>query len=434
MRIPALRRAKPATGRRRRPRRLPAPLVGLLAAVIGVGALVASFQKLHILADLQSGRVVTAVFAQDYDNLIRPDWTKVDLASVAVGVVTNLRVTRRGHAIVSMKVDPRALQALGTQPTAAVELVTMLGGNVFIQLHPGGRPGTFAGTIPPSRTTTPVYLGRVLNAFTPQARRGVATAVTQIDGALANGGVPAAQSLVAAAPGALAPAAGALGALEGTQPGDLTTLVRYLDSTATSLAGDNGQLRAILHSAGAVSQTVASQAGALGTTVAQLPATLASAQRGLADLQAVLAHLRQLSGPLTPSAAPLDQLFARAYPTLAAAVPLVRQLPAVLAQAAPLLTQLAPTTSSATSLLNDIRGPVIDRVLNPIIPALLRRHGGSSTPMYQEVGYMLSGLDGIAEMTDANGAMIDFNPGVNLETAGGLPFTGPLSYHNHPKG
>lgn len=423
----------PAT-RRRRSRRLPKPLLGLLVAVIGVGALVASFQKLHILADLQSGRVVTAVFAQDYDNLIRPDWTKVDLASVAVGVVTNLHVTRQGHAIVSMKVSHRALRALGTRPTASVDLVTLLGGNIFIQLHPGGHPGTFAGTIPPARTTTPVYLGRVLNAFTPQARQGVGTAVTQIDGAMANGGVPAAQSLLAAAPGALTPAGSALGAMQGTQPGDLTTLVRGLDSTATTLAGDNGQLQAILRSAGAVSQTVAGQASALGATVAQLPATFASAQQGLADLRAVLGHLRQVSGPLTPSAAPLDQLFARAGPTLAAALPLVQQLGPVLAQASPLLAQLAPTASSATALLNDVRGPVINRVLNPIIPALLRRYGGSTAPMYQEVGFMLSGLDGIGEMTDANGAMIDFNPGLNLESAGGLPFTGPLSYHNKPKG
>jgi phospholipid/cholesterol/gamma-HCH transport system substrate-binding protein len=431
--VTVLQRRKQVGGQARR-RRLPTPLVGLIAAVAGVVGLLASFQKLHILADIQSGRVITAVFADDYDNLIRPDWTKVEVAGVAKGVVTNLRVTHQGAAIVSMKVNQRVLDSLGSAPRASVELETLLGGNVYIQLYPGGRPGPFSGVIPASRTSTPVYLGRVLNAFTPDARAGLKTTITQLEGAMGHGGVSAADQLLGAAPGSLGPAGGVLEALEGTGPGQLTTLVEQLDQVTSTLAAGNDRLASILEGAGSVSRTLGDESPALAATVRHLPTVLNEAQGGLDNLQAVLANLRSVAGPLTPSASPLEQLLAQAQPTLQAALPVVEQLDPVLAQAAPLLAALAPTASSARALLGDIKGPVLNRVLNPVVPTLLEPYRGSRSTLYQEIGYMLTGLDGVGEMTDANGAMIDFNPGVNLETLAGLPILDPLSYHNSPQG
>lgn len=420
------------TSRRTR-RRVPMVVVGIVVVLLGIGALVASFQKLNIEAHLESGTTIHATFADDYDDLIRPYWTKVEVADVPVGVVTGLHTTTRGRAQVAMKITSRtALEALGSSPRASVELLTLLGGNIDIELHPGGSPGVPHGAIPMARTTTPVYLGRVLDAFTPQARAGLQTTVTQLQGAMANGGIAATQDLLAQAPATLSPTGAALGALEGDRPGDLTTLVDDLSAIARTLTDQQGQLQGILGDAGSVSATLGQDSAALGATVASLPATLTSARVGLRDLHDILVQLQQVSGPLEPSAPLLSALLREAEPTLQAALPVVQALPPLLGQAAPLLSELAPTAVSATSLLRDVQGPVLNRVLNPIVPTLLAPYEGSAKPMYQEIGYMLSGLDGIGEMTDANGAMISFEPGVNLESLGGLPFTSPLSYHNNP--
>jgi phospholipid/cholesterol/gamma-HCH transport system substrate-binding protein len=409
-------------------------VVGAIVATVGVLALVAAFQKLRIQAYLQSGSTIHATFADDYDNLVRPYWTKVEVAGVPVGVVTGLHTTSRGRAEVAMKVNGHALAALGSRPTASIDLLTLLGGNIDVTLHPGGTPGTFHGAIPMGRTTTPVYIGRVLDAFSPQARQGIRTSVDQLEATLANGGSSAAVALLAHAPAALAPTGTVLGAAEGAQPGDLPTLVADLANVAQSLTAQQGELQSILTDTGTVSSALGGQADALGQTVAGLPQDLAVARQGLSNLSDVLVHLQQVAGPLQPSAPLLADLLQQLQPTLQSALPVIQALPQLLTQAAPLLDRLAPTAVSGTALLRDVQGPVLDRVLNPIVPTLLRPYKGSSTAMYQEIGYMLSGLDGIAQMTDANGAMISFQPGVNLESLGGLPFTSPLSNNNSPKG
>ncbi len=427
------RRTRPGAARKGKRRRLPTAVTGAIVTAVGLAALVGAFLKLDIEAHLQSGTVIHATFAGDYDTLIKPYWTKVEVADVPVGVVTGLHTTSRGRAQVAMKINSgTALASLGTKPQAAVQLLTLLGGNVDIELRPGGSPGTPRGAIPMARTTTPVYLGRVLDAFTPQARQGVQTTVEQLNGALAHGGSTAAEALLAQAPATLAPAGVALGAVEGNQPGDLTTLVDDLAAVAHTLTEQQGQLQSILGDTGTVAATLGQQSAALGQSVAALPATLTAARQGLSDLSDILVRLQDVAGPLQPSAPLLASLLNQAQPTLQAALPVVQALPQLLTQAAPLLDQLAPTAVSATALLRDVRGPVLKRVLNPIIPTVLKPYRGSPKPMFQEIGYMLAGLDGISEMTDANGAMISFQPGVSLETLGGLPFTGPLSYHNNP--
>lgn len=421
------RRGRTTSAAARRRHRVPAVVVGAAAAVLGVGALIAAFQKLHIQADLASGTTIHATFADDYDNLIRPYWTKVEMASVPIGVVTGLHTTSTGRAQVTMKVtNQTAMAALGRRPSAAVQLLTLLGGNVDINLRPGGPPGTFRGTIPMQRTTTPVYFGRLLDAFTPQARRGVQTAVDQINGALANGGTSAADALVAAAPAALAPTGTALSAMTGSRPGDLTTLVTDLATVARTLTARQGQLQSILSDTGAVSSTLGGQSSAIGQSLAGLPADLTAARQGLVDLSSVLVHLQRVAGPLQPSAPLVTALMQQLQPMLRTALPVVQALPQLLDQTAPLLDQLAPAAVSGTSLLGDVRGPVLDRILNPVIPTLLRPYRGSPKAMYQEVGYMIAGLDGIAEMTDANGAMISFQPGINQQSVGGLPFAIPV--------
>ncbi len=47
--------------------------------------------------------------------------------------------------------------------------------------------------------------------------------------------------------------------------------------------------------------------------------------------------------------------------------------------------------------------------------------GGGNDPLYRELGHMVTNLDSVSALTDDNGAVIGFNPGVNGGSIAGLP-------------
>ncbi|WP_338051681.1 MlaD family protein [Pseudonocardia acidicola] len=393
-----------------------------------VGA--AAFQKNRILTMLSFGRTITADFAQDH--YLRPDVTEVKIAGVPVGVVSGV-THDLGHIEVSMKVDFDALDKLGTAPSAAIRATTVLGGNYYVELAPGGDPGTFKGTIPVERTRAPVELGQVIEPLQPGARVGAQHAVDRLDATLRQGGQDAVRDLLRDAPGALEPTGQVLGALRGTSGTDteLTNVVSGLEDTARTLTRQQGQLDDIVGASRTTTAVLDQQREPLAATVDGLPVDLATARAGLADLDGTLKRVVTTAEAARPAARELGPLLRQADPVLVRTRTLVGALRPVLADARPLVQSLVPTTDDATAVLDDLKGPVLDRVNGPILHTVLSPYRGSGPyqgsgadrPFYQEFAYMSANIGNASKITDPNGAMLPFNPGFGPGSVAGTPLT-----------
>jgi phospholipid/cholesterol/gamma-HCH transport system substrate-binding protein len=405
--------------------------LGAVLVIVCLLAGAAAFQKSRIVTMLGSGETITAAF--DRDHHLRPHVTEVKIAGVPVGVVSDVTHDDEGHVAVDMKIDADAVDKLGTAPAAAIRATTVLGGNFYLELTPGGDPGTFEGTIPPERTRVPVDLGQVIEALQPDARAGLQRSVDRLDATLQEGGRDAVRDVLRDAPAALEPAGEVFEALRGTRgPGtDLTHVVSGLENTARTLTRQQGQLDAIVGSLRDTTAVLDRQRAPVAATMDGLAVDLTTARAGLADLEGTLRRLETTAESARPAARELAPLLAEADPVLVQARALVDDLRPVLAEARPLVTDLVPTASDVTTVLDDLGGPVLERVNGPILETVLSPYRGSGPyegsgadrPLYQELAYMGANIGNASKVTDPHGAMLPFNPGFGPGSVVGTPIS-----------
>lgn len=403
------------------------------------------FNKDRIVTALRPGETIKINFAQDYH--LRPFFSQAKVSWVPVGKVSAVEQAPDGSAIVSVKVDSGTKVKLGSQPSAVIRPTTLLGGNYFVDLVPGGDRGTEeTGVIPKQRTQVPVELDKVARALQPNALHGLQTSIGNLDSALRNGGSPAIDQLLADAPGTLNPAGNVLNAAQGTRPqSDLTQVVSGLEATSRALTQNQGQLDSIVTNLRTTSSVLSNRSDDLARTIDGLPQTLATTNAGLDRLDVTLAKLRDTSDPARPVADQLTTALQHADPVLVKARPLVGQARNLLVEAQPLVQQLVPASQQATSVFNDVRGPVMDRVNGPLKQFVLSPyHGagpydgaGSDKPLYQELGYMFADMDRATAEVDANGNTLRLQAGVGPGSVGGLPISleqlfGSLSKQANP--
>ncbi|NKQ55482.1 MCE family protein [Amycolatopsis sp. K13G38] len=403
-------------------------VLGAVLLILVVGALFAVYQKERIGTMLSSGDEVRAVFARDYRLVANSSDVKV--AGVVVGKVTDIGKDDKGQAVVSMKVDDGTSDKLGTTPSAIIRPTTLLGGNYYIELVPGGAHKPFDGTpIPVSRTSIPVELDQVLAAIPGRARQSIQDTTRLTDQTLRAGAGSAAGDLLRDAPGTLAPADDVLSALRGTQPQqDLYRLVPDLDKAVTAMTRQKGQLADIIGSLDTVSGSLAAQRAPLSEAVAGLPSTLAATKDGLGALQGTLQRLTTTATGARPAVAELTPLLQKANPVVAQARPLVNDLRPLLHQALPLVNELVPTSTQATATLNNVRGPVLDRVNGPIAKTVLspwtgtgayQGDGGNGHKFYEELGYLAAHTANLSQYGNNNGRMLGLGLGAGVSSVGG---------------
>ena len=410
-------------------RRALTPLrLGLLVTVVGLVFGAALFGKNQILTTLTPGHTIVANFAEQYR--LREYTTRVKISGVPVGTVTDVERADDGSAMVTMKLDPDTVEKLGSAPSATIRPTTLLGGNYYVDLLPGGDRSTMEGTIPIERTSVPVELDKIAAALQPEAIAGLQSSTGNLDATLANGGATALQDLARTAPGTLGPASGVLASVQGTRPEkDLTELVQGLESASHALSDNMGQLDSVLTGLDSLSGVLDRRGGDIATALGGLPDTLRTTDAGLQRLDGTLSELRDTAGPATPVVDELDGLLGRADPVLAEARPVISNLRSVLADARPLVDDLTPTSQGLTTFLDNLHGPVLDRVNGPILDTVNSPYrgtgpyegAGGDDPFYQELGHMVTNLDSISALTDENGAVIGFNPGINGGSVAGLP-------------
>ncbi|WP_445188707.1 MlaD family protein [Pseudonocardia sp. Cha107L01] len=420
---------KVSRGVRRRARGASPLKVGLIA-LIGVllfGVVV--FEKDFLITNLSFGNTIKAEFPHGYK--LQSYQSKVKIADVVVGTVTSSEPTDRDTAMVSMKLDSGTLDKLGEAPAAAITATTLLGGTYYVELIPGGT-GRFNDTlIPLDRSKTPVELGDVLTAFTPDALKAVPGTIGQFDATLKQGGSAAIRDLLADAPSTLAPAGEVLAAFRGTRPdNDLTEVVSGLRNTAAGMLKNEGQLGYLFQDLRRSTGALAAGSRPFADSVRTSPETLRATRAGLSDLRGTLHRLTTTSDSLRPTARQLGSLLDKADPVLDRARPVVSDLRDVLEDARPMVDQLNPTADSATDVLDNIQGPVLDRVKGPIADMVLNswqgtgvyKGGGSPNKFYEELGYL--GVNGaLAWQThDGNGAQGRLAAGGGAQSVGGAAF------------
>lgn len=391
---------------------------------------VALFQKDRILTTLRPGETITVNFAEDYR--LQPFRTKVKVAGIPVGLVTSVERSEDGTAHVGLKVDNDVPGKLRSVPSANIRPTTLLGGNYYVDLVPGGAPGDFGHEIPLERTKSPVELDKITQALPPDTLASAQGAVKNLDATLEQGTRQAIDRLLADAPGALEPAGEVLTAAQGTRPRtDLPELVRGLESTSATLTDRQGELDSTLANLSTTSTVLGQRSTDLANTLEQMPGTLRSTRTGLSRLDGTLDRLSDTAEPARPVVRELDRVLGDLDPVLVKARPLVRDAKDLLVDARPLITDLDPVAQQATGVLEDVRGPVLDRVSGPIKQTVLAPYRGtgryqnsvSDKPLYQDLAHMLATVDRASSMTDPNGSSIAFHVGVGPGSVAGLPIS-----------
>lgn len=347
---------------------------------------------------------------------VEPLSSKVKVAGVPVGMVTKVQERPGGVARVVMAVEPGTRAKLGTNPAAAARTVILLGGRgmaSYVDLRRGGNPGRAGALIPPERTTLPVELDRILEVLNGDVRNSLQGLVRDLDAALADGGSASLSDLVAAAPPALRPAEGALRALDGEQPGDLYRLADRLGRAAGVLTEHDGELEAAVDGLAKVASRLKARSPELSATIHRLPPTLNDADAALGDLRGTLERLEATSPAARPAVEQLRLLVERAAPVLGETRSVVTELRPVLAEARPLIDNLVPTARVAEQVLADVDGPVLQRINDTVVPALLNPYTPSDVPLYQVAAFLVAGLAGAVKYTDDGGPMVRAYPSVN---------------------
>lgn len=390
--------------------------------------------KPQISSQLRSGETMQLEF-QDRFKLRKYDST-IKMSGIEVGSVIDVERTDAGLTRVTVKMDEDVREKLGSAPTARIEPRTLLGGRYAIELHPGGRPGTFKDDlIPVSRTAAPVEADAVLEALPASALDNVQSLVPELEGTLrkSDGAV---DRLVRDVPPILDEAHPLVNALRGTRPqSDLPLLVTNLSAIARTLNAQDGQLDRIVSSLDRTAAVLAAQRGPLSETVAELPATLRSTRTGLAGLTVTVDELTETAEALEPTAPELADLITKLTPTLKEARPVLRDLLPLLRDAEPAVRQLVPVAERATGVLEDLEGPVLDRVNGPVLDFVLNPwHGkgfysesgyGSQKDhkVYEELAYMVTNIDRASMTQDRHGATLGFQVGAATNSIDGLPFS-----------
>jgi phospholipid/cholesterol/gamma-HCH transport system substrate-binding protein len=404
--------------------------MGLVGFVLLAIFMVALFQKSAILTALRPGVVVVAEFSRQYK--LEANHSAVKLAGTPVGVVSAIEPTNHGTVAVSLKIDTSALFKIGTEPVAEIRPTTVLGGVYYVALTAGGGTGEFTDrTIPVQRTRVSVELDTLLRAVPPRDQVSLQKTTGHLDDALRAGTGNALRDLARDAPDALAPTGVVLDAARGTRPDtDLAGLVTDLNRLAEVVTRRDGQLGSIVDSVATASDALAAQSRPLADTVATLPKTLELTRTGAQDLSGTLDRLTTTAESIRPAIQELDPLLEKIDPTLAEARPVVSDLGPLLAQAQPMVEELVPTARTGTHILDDVRGPVLDRINGPISNTIMSEwhgagpkypQGGNGNKFYEELGYMATHWNNAAKFYDQNGRDVRIQLGAGTSTPANTP-------------
>ncbi len=410
-------------------------LAGFLVLLIaGIGTYLGFAKDLPFTSDFK----VRAVF--ESANSIRPN-SPVRIAGVNVGKVVGIeRQDGTDAALLTMEVKDKGLP-LHKDATFKIRPRIFLEGNFFVDIEPGTpqSPTISDGdTLPITQTATPVQLDEVLTALQSDTREdlkkaldGFGTALTyEPTGVDDEGHDPISRGKTGAQAfndsyetggRALKNLSIVNEAMLGTEPRDLSKLIKGLGKVTAALATRQNQLGDLVSNFNTTMAALAAEQTNLRATIRTLGPTLETANRTFASLN---------------DAFPSTRAFAREI------LPGVRETPATIAASFPWITQtrrllgptelqglakdLRPTTAALSKVVDvsldlfpqaDLVSKCLTRVILPTGDVKIE-DGTLSTDRenYKEFWYAMVGLAGEGQNFDGNGMYVRFQPGGGDQT------------------
>ena len=389
--------------------RTPSWLIGAFVVVVtGAAMLLAAGRELP----WSGGYELRAVFSQVQG---MTNGTPVRTAGVDIGEVTAIEHLggdpRTAKVLMTMEIDEAGLP-IHADATLEIRPRLFLEGNYFVDLRPGSPSAPEADdgyTVPLASTVAPVQLDQVLTTLQADVRGNLRVALDQFGNALVrDGGARGLRRFARASAGAYRSTALVSQALLGTEPHDLSALVRNLGRVVAALDRDEPGLQGLITHLDRVSGALAADAGALERSVAELPATIEAARPVLAELSDSLPAARAFARESLPGIEALPPAIDAATPLLAQLRGLVsrRELRGVAADLRPTVPRLARLTTETLPLLRELRG--LSSCLNEIVvPWANSTVPDPETPatgrIFEETSYGLVGIAGESRSADANG-------------------------------
>ena len=442
-------------------KRLPNHVIGLiLVALIVVGSFLAYTKKLP----WSHGYQVKAVFTTAEN--VRPK-SPVRIAGVEVGEVTSVEPCTNDNpacggvdgdgtvtastsgqssgqsggdgvqaAIVTMEITDEG-RPIKEDATFKLRPRLFLEGNLFVDVNPGS-PGSPEApsdhTFPVMQTSASVQLDQVLTTLQYGVRRDLQIFLKEFGNALTKyGGAAGFRELYRTSPGAYKYTSLVNQAFLGTQPHDLSNLIRYLDSTVQALDQDERGLQNLVTNLRVVTGSFAAENEALSEAIARLPGLLRVGRPALAALDQSFPPLRAFAREALPGVRSTPE-------TLDAATPLLNQIRALVSQrelrglsqdlrhTIPKLTKLSHRTipflnqsRALASCFNEVVIPWSNSsVPDPNFPPPIVTDSAGTHPatVAEETGYGLVGIGGESRSGDANGQYIRVEAGGGVNTPG----------------
>jgi phospholipid/cholesterol/gamma-HCH transport system substrate-binding protein len=403
------------TRARKEKRRLPNFAVGLIAIMLVLVGLFLAFTKRIPFTD--RGYEIEAVF-RNAQNVAEK--SPVRIAGVNVGEVIKVEPMPESNAAVLKMVISEQGRPIHTDARVQLRPRLFLEGNYFLDMHPGSpsAPELEEGeAIPIQQTANSVQLDQILtNTLQVDVRGNLQLLLKELgDGLQKYGGAEGLRELYLTGEPAYKNTALVNEAFLGTQPGDLSGLVRNFDRVAIALNRNQEQLKDVVTNLRIVTGSFAAEDEALASSVRQLPGVLRAARPVFDNLNAAFPPLRAFAREALPGV--------RSTPaTIDAALPYIRQLRALVsreelrgltADLRPTIPQLAKLTTRQIPFLEQARA-LASCFSNVVIPWSNDEVGNGDTdaagdpiyPVFKETGYGLVGIAGESRSGDANGQYI----------------------------
>jgi phospholipid/cholesterol/gamma-HCH transport system substrate-binding protein len=377
-------------------------MIGLV--VVGVIAAVSLlvFAGVFNRALRPGGQTVRAVFAST--GRLSPG-DPVRIQGVRTGRVDSIHLDAGGRSsTVELTVFKEGLP-LYADARAVIHWRTLLGGAFAIDIDRGSPGAGDLGdrTIPQSRTDYQAELDDVLTALREQQRSGLKTLLAEVPQAL---GDPDAPARVLDRLSRVSPTlARGVGAVRGTQPGDVSELVANTARTVRALDRPAAALRDVVEGAAATLQTTARRE-------ADIRATLTRGARALPQVGVTLTRLDHTLDEVDPLVDDLQRPVREIRPAIEALRPVAVDATQLLAEARPVLQALRPAVSSLSRasrtgipVLSDLT-PAIDTLAERVLPRLGEPDAVSKRAAYQMIGPTVATISSAAARFDSGGHLV----------------------------
>jgi phospholipid/cholesterol/gamma-HCH transport system substrate-binding protein len=353
-------------------------------------------------------------------NNVMPN-SPVRIAGVEVGKVTNVAPAdpKTGEAKVDIEMEDKGLP-LHKDAQVKLRPRIFLEGNMFVDVSPGTPESPIlksGGSIPASQTAAPVQFEAVLRTLQSDTRADLQTLLKEFSKGLGGGGAQAFNRSIKFWKPAYQYSSLANDATLGTEPHDLSKLVRAQAKVFRSLSSDQTALADLVTNLNTTFAAFASQDQNLRAAIPALDNVLKVGNPALASLNNALPSLRQFSRDALPAAK-------SSLPTIEASMPFVTQARGLVSRAElrglaadlrPTIPALARLNANTIPLLEQSRalGACTSNVLVPFankpIPDPIFNIPDSS--FLHDSNHAFVGLAGESRINDANTPMFHVQQG-----------------------